>query len=132
MSIIWKAAALVILTVILGSTIGKNEKDIAVILTVVACCGVLGQGIHALSDVISFLWQLSGYSDNQQYFGGILLKIIGVAAVSEMTALISTDAGNSSLGKAMLFLGNTMIMSLSLPLFNSFIEIVQEILNIVW
>lgn len=128
---IWKAAAIAILTVILGVTIGKTEKDIAVVLTAAACCGIVGLAIHTLSDVIVFLWQLSDISDNQRYFTGTLLKVVGVAVISEMTALISMDAGSSSLEKAMQFLGNTVILSLSLPLFERLIELVQEILNVV-
>lgn len=128
---IWKAAAIVILAVILGVTIGKTEKDIAVVLTAAACCGVVGLAIHSLSDVIVFLSQLCSISDSQHYFFGTLLKVIGVAVISEMTSLISMDAGSSSLEKAMQFLGNAMILSLSLPLFERFIEIVQEILNVV-
>ena len=128
---IWKAAAIVILTVILGVTIGKTEKDIAVVLTAAACCGVVSLAIHSLSDVIVFLWQLSNISDNQPYYTGMLLKVVGVAIISEMTALISMDAGSNSLEKAMQFLGNAMILSLSLPLFERLIEIVQEILNFV-
>ena len=60
-----------------------------------------------------------------------MLKITGVAVITEMTAMISTDAGYSSLEKAMQFLGNATILSLALPLFESFAEVIQEILNFV-
>ena len=131
METLWKAAAIVVLTVILSVAIGKTEKDIAVVLTATACCGVAYLAMGSLSDVIAFLWKLSDFSDYQSPFIGTILKISGVAVITEMTALVSTDAGCSSLEKAMQFLGNTMILSLALPLFESFVDIVQEILNIV-
>lgn len=131
MVMFWKAAAIVVVTVILGTAVGKKEKDIAIVLIVVACCGVAGLAMRSLSDVIAFLWRLSDFSENQSPFAGTMLKIAGVAVVTEMTSLVSLDAGCSSLEKAMQFLGTATILSLSLPLFESFINLVQEILNFV-
>lgn len=128
---IWKAAAIAILSAILCVTIGKTEKDIAVVLSAAACCGIVGLAIYSLSDVITFLWQLSNLSDLEFQFTGTLLKVAGVAVISEMTALLSVDAGSSSLEKAMVFLGNAMILSLSLPMFERLVEILQEILSFV-
>ena len=131
MVMFWKAAAIVVVTVILGTAVGKKEKDIAIVLIVVACCGVAGLAMRSLSDVIAFLWRLSDFSENQSPFAGTMLKIAGVAVITEMTSLVSLDAGCSSLEKAMQFLGTATILSLSLPLFESFINLVQEILNFV-
>lgn len=131
MVMFWKAAAIVVVTVILGTAVGKKEKDIAIVLIVVACCGIAGLAMRSLSDVIAFLWRLSDFSENQSPFAGTMLKIAGVAVITEMTSLVSLDAGCNSLEKAMQFLGTATILSLSLPLFESFINLVQEILNFV-
>lgn len=129
MVMFWKAAAIVIVTVILSAAVGKKEKDIAVVLIAVACCGIAGLAMQSLSDVISFLWKLCDFTEYQNSFAGTMMKIAGVAVVTEMTSLVSVDAGCSTLEKAMQFLGTVTILSLSLPLFESFINIVQEILN---
>ena len=131
MTVIWKAAAVVILTVIVSTAIGKTEKDIAVVLTATACCGVALLAMESLTEVVAFIWKISDFSEYQSSFTGILLKIAGVAVITEITAMISIDAGSSSLEKAMHFLGNTTILSMSIPLFESLIDIVQEILHIV-
>ena len=131
MTIFWKASGIVILTVILSVTIGKKDKDIAVVLTATACCGIACLAIYSLSDVIAFLWKISNFSNHQSSFIGPVLKIVGVAVVTEIIALVSMDAGCGSLEKVMQFFGNATILSLALPLFESFIEIVQEILNVV-
>lgn len=127
----WKAAAIVILAVILGTAISKTEKDIALVLTVTVCCMVAGIALHYLSDVISFLWQLNRSVESRIPFLEPLLKITGVAMLSELIALISSDAGNASLGKAMQILGNAVMLFLALPFFESFYSTVQEILRIV-
>jgi len=131
MEAFWKAAAVMILTVILGVTIGKAEKDISIVLTVAACCIVVMVAMQYLSEVVGFLWALGNSSDYQNPFMGTLLKISGVALMTELTGLISSDAGNNSLGKAMQILGNAVILFLSLPLFEAFFSIIQEIMGIV-
>lgn len=127
----WKASALVILAVILGTTIGKTEKDITVVLIAAVCCMVAGIAVHYLSDVISFLWQLNRTVESRIPFLEPLLKITGVAMLSELIARISSDAGNASLGKAMQILGNAAMLFLALPFFEAFYSTVQEILRIV-
>lgn len=94
---LWKAAAIVVLTVILSAAIGKKEKDISIVLTVTACCGIACLAMQSLSEVIAFLWDLGIHSEYQNPYIGILLKTAGVAVITEMTALISMDAGCSSL-----------------------------------
>ena len=131
MVILWKSAAIVVLTVILSAAMGKKEKDIAVVLTATACCGVACLAMQSLSGAITFLWTLSEFSEYQIPYIGVLLKIAAVAVITEITALISMDAGCSSLEKVMQFLGTATILSLSLPLFERFIDILQEILIIV-
>jgi len=125
----WKAAAIVLLAVILGTAIGKTEKDIAVVLSAVVCCIVAGTALQYLSEVLTFLWQLNSASGQGMAFLEPLLKMVGVSILSELTCLISSDAGNSSLGKAMQILGNAMILVLALPFFEDFYILVQDILR---
>lgn len=129
MEAFWKAAAMIILTMILGLTLSKTQKDIAIALTVMTCSMVMMIAMQYLSEVIGFLWDLSEKCSNQNPFVGTLLKISGVALVTELMCMISADAGNSSLGKATQILGTSVILFLSLPIFKSFLEIIQEILR---
>lgn len=131
METFWKVTAIIILTVILGITIGKTEKDIAVVLTIVACCIVMIVVLQYLSEVITFLWSLGNDAEGQDSIMEILLKISGVALMTELTGLISADAGNSSLAKAMEILGNAAILFLSLPLFKTFFTMIQEIMGFI-
>lgn len=131
MEMIWKAAAIVMLTVILSAAVGKAERDIAIVLVAAACCGVSCMAVYKLEEVITFLWSVGRSVEYQNAYTGTLLKITGVAVVAEITSLFGMDAGCSSLQKAMQLLGNAMILSLALPLFENFTSIVQEILNFV-
>ena len=131
METFWKAIAVIILTVILGVTLGKTEKDISVVLSVTACSIILIIAMQYLEEVIAFLWQLSSKESEQIPSIKIILKITGVALVTELTTLISSDAGNSSLGKAVEILGNAAILNLALPLLETFLTILQELMGLI-
>ena len=131
METFWKAIAVIILTVILGVTLGKTEKDISVVLSVAACSIIMIIAMQYLEEVIAFLWQLSSKESEQIPSIKIILKITGVALVTELTTLISSDAGNSSLGKAVDILGNAAILNLALPLLETFLTILQELMGLI-
>lgn len=127
----WKMAAIAILTVIFSTTISKTEKDISLVLSIAASSLVLLTAMRYLSELIDFLWQMNNNAVWKNPFVEPLLKISGVALMTELTSLISSDAGHSSLGKAMQILGNTVILVLTIPVFESFFAVVQELLRII-
>ena len=129
MELFWKAAAVMILTVILGSAIGKTEKDLSAILSILACCILMTTAVHYLSEVFGFFRELGFLGQGQNTGIQTLLNISGVALISEITGMIGADSGNQSLGKAMLILGNAVILFLALTVFESFLSVVQEIMG---
>ena len=126
----WKATAIIILSVILNVTISKTEKDLGLVLTITTCCLVLLIAMEYLSEVIIFMRNLGDSFGYENPFLEILLKITGIALMTELTAVLSSDAGNSSLEKAMQILGSFVILFLSLPIFESFFSIICEIVRI--
>ena len=59
----------------------------------------------------------------------ILLKIAGIGILTEITSMVCSDAGNSSMGKTLQLLGNVVILWLSVPIFNMLMDLLQEILG---
>ena len=126
---VWKAAALVLLSVILGTAIGKTEKDMALLLTVTSCCLVLLAAVPYLRQVLAFLWQLGSRFSFPDSTLNTLLNMAGVALITEVTGLISADAGSSALGRAMQLLGNAAILAMAVPLLETLLTVIQEILG---
>jgi len=131
METFWKAAAVILITVLLEATIEKTEKDIAIVLTAAACCAVLMGTFHYLSEITAFLWEMDSLFTCQNSFMELLLKIAGTALTAEVTGLICSDAGNQSLGKVVQVLGNAAILFLALPIFETFLTMIQDILGMI-
>lgn len=129
MAIFWKAAAAALITVILGLALGKQEKDIGVILSIAVCCMITVSALVYLEPVLEFLRELEGLGNLQGDFLGILLKVFGIGLVAEIASTVCADAGNSSLGKTLYSLGSAVILYLSLPVFREMLTLLRRILE---
>ncbi len=125
----WKVCGLVLLTVILGLNIGKTEKDFALLLSLMGCCIAAAAAATYLEPVIELLWDMNRMGSLQDGVMKILLHCIGIALAAELGCMICSDAGNGALGKALQFLGSAAIFSLSVPIFQNVLMLIQEILG---
>ncbi len=129
MEVFWKAAGAVLIAVILSLTIEKTAKDFSALLSITACCLIGMVALSYLDPVLSFLQELGDLSDRYGDILGILLKAAGITLVSELTNMICRDSGQGALGSAFQMLSSAMILCLSIPLFHSFLTMLQEILG---
>lgn len=129
MDLFWKASAGVLVAVVLQLALGKQEKDMGTLLAVAVCCMVSIIGLSYLEPVLDLLWELETLGDLQNGLLGVLLKALGIGLVAEIASLVCCDAGNASLGKTMQLLGSAVILSLSVPVFRSLLELIQRILG---
>ena len=129
MDTFWKAAAAVLLAVILVPAVAKTEKDISMLLTMAVCCLVAAAAFSYLEPVLDLLWELKALGDLSGEMLGILMKAVGIGLVAEIAGMICADAGNGSLGKTLQILASAAILYLSIPLFQAFLTLVQEILG---
>ncbi len=129
MGVFWKAAAGILVALVLSLALGKLQGDLALLLTMAACCMAAGTALSFLKPVLSFLYRLEELGNLQSGALGILLKILGVGLVSELAAMICQDGGNSSLARGIQLLGSALILQLSLPVFETLLELTQRILG---
>lgn len=125
----WKAAAAILLTVILALAVGKREKDISVLLSMAACCLAGAAAISYLEPVLELMGELGELGAVSGGTLEILMKAVGIALVSEIAGMLCADAGNGSLGKMLQMLGSAAILYLSIPLFRALLTLIQEILG---
>ena len=94
-----------------------------------ACCIAASIAVSYLEPVLDLLWELNDIGEMQDGMLGILLKVAGIALVSELAGMICSDAGNGSLGKTLQLLGSAAILYLSIPIFNTLLTLIREILG---
>ena len=117
------------LALILILTVKKQEKDIALVLSIAVCCMIGLAALSMLRPVMDFLFKLEKSGNLQEYGLGILLKVVGVGLVSEMVSSVCQDAGSASLGKQIQLLATAVILKLSLPLLETLLDVVENLLG---
>lgn len=127
MALFWKAAAGILIALLLGLSL-KNQ-DTGLLLTLAVCVMAIGTALVYLEPVLDFLRELEAWSSFQSDILTILLKALGIGLTAELAAAVCSDAGNSSLCKAVQLLGNVTILYLSLPIFRMMLQLIHQILG---
>lgn len=125
-----KHIGFVLTALLLWITVNRREKDMAVLLTLAVCCGVAAVAARYLMPVMDLIRQLESLGHLQEGIVKILMKAVGIGFLSETAGTVCQDAGNGSMGNMVRFFGSCMILYVSVPVFQSVITLVQEILGI--
>lgn len=123
-----KWAAVVLIGLILSLVIGRQSRDMSLLLTMSVCVLVGIAALTFLEPVMELLHQLRRLGDLSGEAISILLKAAGIGLLSELTSMICADAGESAMGKALQILSNAAVMWLSLPLFQQILTMIEEVL----
>lgn len=119
----------VLIAVIMSLTLSKLNKDISALLGIGVCCMVMVAMASYLEPVIDFVNQLQQTGNLDLSMLKIMLKAAGIGIVAEIAGLICSDSGNAALGKAIQVLSAAVVLWLSIPMFQSLLELVQRMLG---
>ena len=126
MEIYWKALGGLLIALVLGLILGK---DMTVMLSLAVCAMGTVVAVHYLQPVLSMLKQMEKAADFQGESFQILMKILGISMVSEIAGMICADAGSGSMGKIIKILTSAVILWIALPVFQSVLSVLQQILG---
>ena len=129
MTLFLQICAAVLLAVVLILTLKNHNKEIGTILAIVVCAMTAIAALNYLQPVVNFLYTLEDLGGLNNTMVKLLLKCSGIGMIAEISMLICKDAGNESMGKAMQLLGAAVILYLSMPLFTSLLELLQQMLG---
>lgn len=124
-----KSTAGVLITLVLCLVLAKQGKDTALLLVLAVCCMLVSAAVTYLEPVIGFFDNLNRIGQLDDQMITILLKAVGIGLLGEVTGLLCADSGNGALGKSIQLLAASVILWLSLPLFEALIDLIEEVLN---
>lgn len=124
-----QGAAGVLVAVILWIVLSKQGKEFGLLLTIGASCLILLTAFRFIEPVLDLLLQLQTIGNLRPEWLSIMLKAVGIGLVVEIGSLICADAGNAALSKTIQLLGTASILWLCIPLMNSVITLIEQILG---
>lgn len=125
----WQAAAGALVAVILWLILSRQGHDFAMLISLLACCMVLAVMGRYLEPVVDLVKRLEQLGNLQPEWISVMLKAVGIGLIVEISSLICADAGNASMGKAVQFLGTSVILWLSIPLINGLLDLITQVLG---
>lgn len=128
MPLFWKSVGATLITLILALTLERQSKDFSLILTLTVSCLLAAVSASFLEPVTAFLDRLQQLGDLNSGVLLVLMKALGVGLTGEIASSVCSDGGSSALGKALRFLANSVIFYLSIPVFTSLIDLINELL----
>ena len=129
MNVFIKAVAGVLVALILWISLGKQNKDFSVLLTLMVCSMVFMMAISFLRPLVQFVKKLQSMGGLDKDMVGVVMKAVGIGVIGEICTLICKDAGNESLGKALQFLATTVVLWISIPVFEKLLTLLDDILG---
>ena len=129
MDMFLKAVAAALITAVIGLVLEKQGKDMRLLLTLAACSMIGVVTFAYFEPVISFVRRLTEMTKLNADLLAVILKSVGIGILGELAGLICRDAGNAALSKTIQMLTTAVILWLSIPLFESLLDLVQAILG---
>ena len=129
MDLLFKACAAILICLVLLLVLDQNQKHIAILICIMVCCMIISVSADFFHEIMRMIRQLQRTAGLDGSILSVLLKSVAVALVSEITSMICTESGYGSMGKVLQFLSMAMIMYFSLPLIETFLKLISDLLG---
>ena len=121
-------AAAAIIGLILVLVVGRQSRDLGILLSLAVCVLLALGAMEFLEPVMELLNELKRLGELDGGAVGILLRCAGIGMVSELAGLLCADAGEGAMGRALQICANAAILWLSLPLLRQVLTMIGEVL----
>ena len=121
-------AAAAIIGLILVLVVGRQSRDLGMLLSLAVCVLLALGAMEFLEPVMELLDELKRLGELDGGAVGILLRCAGIGIISELAGLLCADAGEGAMGKALQICANAAILWLSLPLLRQVLTMIGEVL----
>ena len=106
----------------------QYKPEFAVYVSLIAGAIILFFVFSKLEGIINLLQDLASISGVSSQFLSILIKITGIAVLTEFAVSICNDSGESAIANKVDLGGKVVIVSLSIPIISSLLETVLKIM----
>ena len=117
-----------ITSLILIIIIKQYKPEFSIYISIIAGALILLLVLDKLSGIVQLLSNIASKASLNNKFLEILLKITGIAILTEFAVSICKDSGESSIANKIDLGGKVIIISMSIPIISSLLETVIQVL----
>ncbi len=123
-----KIIGIALIALIIIIIIKQYRPEFAIYISLVAGVIILALVIGNLTNVINLLKDISTRSGINNKFLGILLKMTGIAILTEFAISICKDAGENAIASKVEIGSKVIIISLSVPIITNLLEVILKLM----
>lgn len=106
----------------------QYKPEFAIYASIMAGALILVLTMEKITGIINLLKSISDKTYINKQFLGILLKITGIAIITEFAVSICSDAGEKAIASKIEIGSKVIIITMSIPIISSLLELIIEIL----
>lgn len=117
-----------LIAVVIIIILKQYRPEFATYVSIIAGILILVLAMDKLSGIVNLLNSLAEVASINRQFLQILIKITGIAILTEFGVSICKDSGESAIANKIDFGGKVIIISISIPIISSLLEAILKIL----
>lgn len=117
-----------LIALILIIIIKQYRPEFAIYISLIAGAIILFFALDELTNIINLLKQISEKSGINSKFLSILIKMTGIAFLTEFAISICKDAGEGAIASKIELGSKAIIISMSIPIIYNLLEVILKIL----
>lgn len=126
---IFKIVGIGLAAAVLAVFIKNWKPELAMQVSLVATVIIFASFLPYLKTLIDMLRDISTQAGIEARYISIVLKVIGIAYVAQFASELCQDAGESAIASKIEVAGKVIIMTISMPVIYSLLEVVNEIIR---
>ncbi len=125
---IFQVVGLAVVSVVVLLVIRRHRPEMAVLLALVVGLVIFFMVAQRLLAVLEFLRDLAARAGVDSLYLNIILKIVGIAYITEIGAQVCRDAQETSVAAKVELAGKLLILVLAVPIVMAIVEAVLRVL----
>ncbi len=123
-------ASVGLICAVLSLAVRAYRPEFSVYISI--ACGLLlfAMVVTQLGDVMSYVADLFGNAGRAGVYFPILLKVMGIAYLTDFAAQVCRDAGEGNIASKVEMAGKILIFYVALPVFTSLLKMLEMLLNV--
>ncbi len=117
-----------IIALIISVIIKQYKPEFAMYISIIAGIIILFLIIDKMYGIVTLLTNLSRKTGMNAEYLTILLKITGIAILTEFAVSICKDSGESAIASKIDLGGKVIVISMSIPIISALLEIIMKII----
>lgn len=124
---VFKIVLIALLATTMILIIRQTRPELAMLASVVTGTILFLFSVEKIGQVVELLNNLASNAGISSEFLGIILKIVGIAYITEFGASVCKDVGESAIASKVQFAGKCIIIVLGIGIIGNFVETVLDI-----